>query len=117
MAVLIDGVEIVKPSTIEVTPFILQRAERAASGRLRVDIIAEKRALQLGWSLIKDADMKQILDLLSAGVFHQVAYPDPQNGESHTISAKVDGEIRLASWRTIGGVRYWRDVGISLIEE
>lgn len=117
MAVLIDGQEIINPSSMQPLPFDIRRTELMASGKLRVQIIAEKRMLHLGWSLIKDTDLKQILDLLSAKAFHTVTYPDPQHGEDHTITAVVDGNIQISSWRTIGGVRYWQDVSISLREQ
>ncbi len=115
--VTIDGVGIITPSDTRVVPFDIEKEERAASGKLRVDTVATKRRLQFGWSLIKHEDIKCILDLLAAKKFHTIVYPDPQGGEAHTITAKVDGNVQISSWRRIGGVRYWRDVSISLIEQ
>ena len=116
MAVLIDGVKIFSPSSIEPSKTVITREERTASGGLVVDVIAEKRSVSLSWDLLSYDDLKQILDILSTGVFHQLTYPDPQGGESHTITAKLNGEPRITSWRVVGGKRIWKNVSMSILE-
>lgn len=117
MAVFIDGVEIMNPSDRKVIMFDIEQEDRTASGRLVSDYVATKRILQLSWSIIKHDDLKQILDILTSRRYHTIIYPDPQNGETHTITAKVSGNIQIGSWRVIGGVRYWKDVSLSLVEQ
>lgn len=68
------------------------------------------------WEIITDADLQQILGILDSKVFHAVQYPDPQNGETATITAYV-GDINQAAWQKIGGTRYWKDVSLALIEQ
>jgi hypothetical protein len=112
MAVLIDGIEIFPPSSIDPTPLRIEREERTASGRLVVDTVAEKRSVIFNWSLIGYDELKAILDILSTGAFHQWTYPDPVNGEEHTITAKLAKEPSI----TTGGYRHWRNVSISIAE-
>jgi hypothetical protein len=116
MAVLIDGVKIFSPSSIEPTPIIVAREGQTASGKEVVDIIREKNSVTFDWDFIRYDDLKQILDILSTGVFHQLTYPDPQGGESHTITAKLNGEPRITSWRVVGGKRIWKNVSMSFLE-
>ncbi len=116
MAVLIDGVKIKDTADIRVSPFEIKKTERTASGRLVADVVAVKRSVRIGYSMIWDTDLKKIMDLLSTGVFHQLTYPDVQKGEAHTITVCLDGTVDAQSWRRFGDRRVWKDVTIPLIE-
>lgn len=116
MAVLIDGVKIFSPSSIEPTPIIVAREGQTASGKEVVDIIREKNSVTFGWDFIRYDDLKQILDILSTGVFHQWTFPHPQYGEAYTIIAKLQGEPRISNWRWLRGQRVWKNVSISILE-
>lgn len=113
---MIDGITIATPTELKVGVFRLSKAERTASGKMMMEIIAVKRRLDCKWALIKDTDLKQIMDLLDAKVFHTVTYPDPQTGETATITAYV-GDINMNAFRRIGNSRYYADVSLSLIEQ
>lgn len=116
MAVLINGIQIKTPTELKVGVFRLTKAERLASGKMAMEIIATKRRLDMRWEIITDADLQQILGILDSKVFHTVQYPDPQNGETATITAYV-GDINQAAWQKITGTRYWKDVSLALIEQ
>ncbi len=113
--VLIDNRQIVQPASIEIGKFRLTKAQRTADGTMVMELIATKRQVQLGWAVIAAPDLDYILDLLDTGVFHQLTFPDPQGGESMTITVYV-GDISYKAWQYRDGVRYWRDVSITLIE-
>lgn len=112
---LIDNTQIKTPTGLKVAPFRISKAERLASGDMSMEIIAVKRRLDLSYAIIKDTDIKQILDLLESKVFHTVTYPDPQNGEEHTITV-YEGDNSQNPGQKIAGTRYWEDVTIALIE-
>lgn len=116
MAVLINGVQIKTPTELKVGVFRLSKAERLASGKMAMEVIAIKRRLDMRWEIIADSDLRTILDILKGKVFHTVQYPDPQNGETATITAYV-GDINQAAWQKIAGTRYWKDVSLALIEQ
>lgn len=110
----INGIQIKTPQ-LKVGMFTISKSERLASGKMSMDIIATKRRLDLRWPLIKDTDLQQLLNTLASKTFHSVVYPDPQNGETATITAYV-GDRNMDAWQKIGS-RYWKDVSIALIEQ
>lgn len=112
---LIDGIQVRTPTSLKVSPFQITKAERNAAGDMVMDIIADKRRLDVEYALIKDTEMKQILDLLGTGPFHAVTYPDPQNGEEHTVTV-YRGDIGTQVGQQIAGTRYWQDVSLALIQ-
>ena len=116
MPMTIDGVQIKTPTELKVGIFRLSKAERLASGKMVMDIIATKRRLDLSWEIIEDNELQKILDLLDSRVFHTVVYPDPQSGEEYTITAYVR-DINQEIFQKRGGVRYWRGVTLALIEQ
>lgn len=116
MPVLIDGIQVKTPTGLKVGTFRITKSERLASGRMAMEIIAVKRRLDLSYAIIEDTDLKQLLDLLDAKVFHEVVYPDPQNGEQATITAYV-GDTGQEAGQRIAGTRYWQDVSVALIEQ
>lgn len=116
MTVLLNGIEIFSPSSIDPVPFYIEKEERAASGKLKVERVVEKQSVNFSWELISYDDLKEILDTLSTGVFHRWTYPHPQAGEAHTIVAKLIGEPTIRNFRVSGGVRYWKDVSMFIVE-
>lgn len=112
----LNNATIKTPTDLKVGVFRISKAERLASGKMAMEIIAVKRRLDLSYTLISDSDLKQILDILESKAFHTVTYVDPQKGESATITAYV-GDINQEAWQKLHGTRYWRDVSVSLIEQ
>jgi len=115
LPVLIDSTQIKTPTGLKVGTFRITKSERLASGLMSMEVIAVKRRLDLSWAVIKDVDLEPILDLLDSKVFHSVTYPDPQNGESATITAYL-GDTGQEAGQKIAGTRYWQDVSIALVE-
>lgn len=115
MPMLLDGVQIKTPH-LEVGSFLISKSERTADGTMTMDIIAEKRRLDLTWPLIKDVDLQQILSLLKSKTFHTVTYPDPEYGEDRTITV-YRGDVTTQAGHRVAGTRYWTDVSIALIEQ
>ncbi len=112
----INGITIKTPSHFKVSMFrITSNAERTASGKMKMDIIAIKRRLDLRYELISETELKKILDALESRTFHTVVYPDPQRGENAQIVAYA-GDINTDAWQKVGN-RYWRNVPIALIEQ
>lgn len=112
---IINGVTIKTPTELKVGVFRITKSERLASGKMAMEIIAIKRRLDMRWEIITDVELQKIMNTLESRVFHTVEYPDPQNGEDATITAYA-GDINYDVWQKVGN-RYWRNVGISLIEQ
>ncbi len=116
MPLLIDSIQVKTPTELKVGTFRITKSERLASGKMSMEIIAVKRRLDLSYAIIKDTDLKQIMDLLELKVFHTVTYPDPQKGEANTITAYL-GDTGQQAGQRIVGTRYWQDVSIALVEQ
>lgn len=112
---MINGITIKTPTDLKVGVFRITKSERLASGKMAMEIIAIKRRLDMRYEIITDVELQKILNTLESRVFHTVTYPDPQNGENATITAYA-GDINYDVWQKVGN-RYWRNVGISLIEQ
>lgn len=118
MAFLIDDTPIKTPHSIEVSPFIISKAERTADGTMQMDIIASKRRIDIGWNMIQEVDIQPILSLLGSRSFHKITYPDPEYGDDHDIIAyRGDVVATPTSIYSPSGSRYWADVQIALIEQ
>lgn len=115
--VTIDGQAISpNPSAIERGKFRLTKAERTADGTMVMDLIAVKHRIELRWNRIAEDAYRTILEHLEDGVFHAVAYPDPQaTGGRRMITAYV-GDITDGVWQRSAGVRWFQDVRVALIE-
>lgn len=113
--VTVDGHPLPNPSEIERGSFdIADNAERTADGTMVMDIVATKRKITLSYNMIADGDYATIRALKRPGrVFYSVTFPGP--GGNETMTAYF-GDITDRAWHTIGGVRWWQDVQISLIE-
>ncbi|QCX32450.1 hypothetical protein FDN13_01350 [Caloramator sp. E03] len=111
----INGITIKTPTDLKVGVFRITKSERTASGKMMMEIIAVKRRLDLRWEIISDIDLQIILNILESKVFHTVVYPDPQNGETATITAYV-GDINMEAWQKVGN-RYYKNVSLALIEQ
>ena len=111
----INQTTIKTPTELTVGIFRISKSERLANGDMSMEIIAVKRRLDCSWAVISATDLQQIQSVLDDGVFYTVEYVDPQNGETGTITAYV-GDIAQSVWFARGGIRYWKDVSLALIE-
>jgi hypothetical protein len=110
----INGTEIKTP-TLKVSTFVISNSERTADGTMVMDIIAEKRRLDLTWTIIRDTELEQVMALLSGQVFHTVTYPDPARGEETTITV-YRGDAGQDVGQRVAGTRYWQNVTLAFIE-
>lgn len=112
----IAGVEVARPAEVRFGRFDLSKAERAASGRMVMDIVrAGIRRVDVTWRYLPDPELQKILNLIAANKpFMQIEYPDA--GGQQTMSAYT-GDITYSTWHTRNGVRYWDEITIPFIEE
>jgi hypothetical protein len=116
VVITIDGTQIKSPTDLKIGIFRLSKAGRVSSGKMVMDIIAQKRRLDLTWEAIRGDHLNQILDLLDANTFYQVGYPDPKNPDAQTTITAYVGDINQTLFRT-DWKRVWKGVTIALIEQ
>lgn len=80
-----------------------------------IEVIATKTRVDARWKMLKDGDLKIILDLIASNKpFFPLEYPDVGGSQTKTC---YTGDITTSLWHTINGVRYWDEVSIPFIEQ
>jgi hypothetical protein len=111
----IATVKVTTPSEIKVSRFDITKSQRAASGKMIMQIIATKRRVDVTWKMLKDSDLATIINTIAANKpFFVLEYPDVGGAQTMTCYA---GDIVTSLWHTIGGIRYWEEVSIPFIEQ
>lgn len=111
----IAGITVKAPTELKVGRFDLSKSGRTASGKMMMEIIATKRRVDVVWKMLKDSELQQILDLITANKpFFSLEYPDAGGTKTMTCYA---GDILTSLWHTKNGIRYWEEVSIAFIEQ
>ena len=111
----IAGVTVKTPSELKVGRFDITKSNRAASGKMIMELIATKRRVDCVWAMITDNELQVIIDTITANKpFFSLEYPDA--GSSQTMTC-YSGDIVTSLWHTKNGVRYWEEVSIGFIEQ
>ena len=111
----IAGITVKAPTELKVGRFDLSKSGRTASGKMMMEIIATKRRVDVVWKMLKDSELQQILDLITANKpFFTLEYPDAGGTKTMTCYA---GDIVTSLWHTKNGIRYWEEVSIPFIEQ
>ena len=111
----IAGTTVKTPTELKIGRFDLSKSGRTASGKMVMDIIATKRRVDVVWKMLKDSELQQILDLITANKpFFSLEYPDAGGTQTMTCYA---GDIITSLWHTKNGVRYWEEVSLAFIEQ
>ena len=111
----IAGTQVKAPTELKVGRFDISKAERSASGKMMLEIIATKKRVDVTWKILPDSDLKAIINTITANKpFFTLEYPDA--GGSKTMTC-YSGDILTGLWHTKNGVRYWEEVTIPFIEQ
>ena len=111
----IAGVTVKTPSELKVGRFDITKSNRAASGKMMMELIATKRRVDCVWKMVSDSELQTIIDTITANKpFFTLEYPDAGGQMTMTCYA---GDIVTSLWYTKNGVRYWEEVSIGFIEQ
>ena len=84
-------------------------------GQTIVDNMKEKRTVEIGWNRMTGAALASLANLLSAGGFFTLVYPDPLSG-SRTMTCRArEQSARVYQYQN--GVPLWADVKLLLEEQ
>jgi hypothetical protein len=111
----IAGVTVKTPSELKVGRFDITKSNRAASGKMMMELIATKRRVDVVWKMVTDSELQTIINTITANKpFFSLEYPDAGGAKKMTCYA---GDIVTSLWYTKNGVRYWEEVSIGFIEQ
>jgi hypothetical protein len=111
----INNIKIPSPSSFKVGIMDISNAERNAQGDMLIDRIATKRKLEIGWSVLENIELSNLLQLVN-NVYFFVKYPDPMTGNIEIKTFYVgDRSIPLYSFKN--GKAVWNDISFNFIEK
>lgn len=113
---LIGGVEIPPPKSIDIQYTRIGKTETNAAGDTIMDLLAVKRKLSITWAHLNPEQAADVVTAVNAGPFVDVTVIDPETGETET------GEYRCTK-EALSSMRYesdapigYRDIEIDLTE-
>ena len=114
-AISANGVTLPSPVEIGTSEEIIWSANtgRSTTGLMVGDVVAEKRTLNIRWGVITAAEYGVIRSNLRSG-FHP--FTVTVDGNTATITA-YRGAITATMLGTYGGVTYYSDVSVSVIQQ
>ena len=110
-----NGVDLPSPVEIGTSEEIIWSANtgRSTTGLMVGDVVAEKRTLNIRWGILTAAEYDSIRSNLRSG-FHPFTLT--VDGAAATITA-YRGAIAGTMLGTYGGVTYYNDVSVSVIQQ
>jgi hypothetical protein len=110
----IDGVKIKEPHEFNIERYDITKAERLASGKMVMDLIAKKKKFIFNYNVLSGKALQALLDLIDTDkMFHEFTYEE--NGVLKTTTV-YSSPIKYQKFRTSMGW-YWKNVSFSLIEQ
>ncbi len=72
----INGKTIKAPTEITISPEILDKVERTIDGTMVVDIVADKRKVDVSWDYLSKEDMTLLVKQISEDKFAEISFHD-----------------------------------------
>lgn len=110
----INGVTVVAPKSFKVNIMDLdgENTNRNAKGVMLRDRIRVTRKLEIEWGPLTGNEIKKILNLVS-GVYFEVSYPDPKEGQITKIFYTGDRSAPAFDFKS----NMWLGLSFNLIEK
>lgn len=110
----LNGVKIKTPFPFKTSTYNLTKAGRAASGKMKMDIVAKKRKFFFNYDVIDADELKVIMDIIDGSqAFIEIEYYENNVKKSATVYV---GEMPKELHRT-GNLWYYRNFTFNLIEQ
>lgn len=87
---------------------------RNADGTAMIDFVAAKRKIEVEWPAMNTADMKSVMQAMSAVTF-EVTYIDPETGTENTITC-YKGDRTVPVYWIIDGEVLWESLKVNFVE-
>lgn len=117
MAITIKGGGVTLPSPVSVTAgneiIWSSNTGRSASGKMIGDVIAEKKTFAITWGVLTRAELESIRTQLISGFY---PFSLIEDGAVTSITA-YRGTLSATLLGSFGGVTYYKDVTVSVIQQ
>lgn len=112
----VNGKKIKAPTELTVTPEVLDKAERTADGTMVVDIIGEKRKVDVNWEYLSKEDMTALAKAIGADKFAEISFHDNGTGDLVTMTARSEGLTYQPHYDWAKAKITWKSVSVSFTE-
>ncbi len=116
MAITIKGGGVTLPSPVSITAgneiIWSSNTGRSASGKMIGDVIAEKTTFAVNWGVLTRAELESIRTALVSGF---LTFSLIEDGTATTVTA-YRGTLSAVLLGSFGGVTYYKDATVSVIE-
>lgn len=109
-----NGMTLPSPDSITVSDEIVWSANtgRSASGQMLGDAVADKKTFAITWGVLTRAELETVRSALQSG-FHP--FTMEEDGAVTTVQA-YRGTVSALLLGSFGGVTYYRDVTVTVIQ-
>ncbi|OPX88125.1 MAG: hypothetical protein A4E53_02142 [Pelotomaculum sp. PtaB.Bin104] len=117
MSLIIGGVTVKTPTEMPIEKYNLTKSGRVASGKMTMELVAQKRKLNCKYNTIREDDLQVILGKIydPANLFFSVTFDDA--GGQTTITAYAGAIKGYPFRRDTDNVWLWKDVEFALVEQ
>ncbi len=114
--ITLNGASLPSPATlsVRVSPQA-GSAQYNTLGQTVLDNMRDKRTVEIGWTRMTGAALAALANLLSAGGFFTLVYPDPLSGSREMTCRVRQQAARVYQYQS--GVPLWADVKLTLEEQ
>lgn len=112
----INGKTIKPPTEISFSFENLDKEERTLDGTMVVDLIAQKRKVDVSWEYLSKEDMAILSAETRNGVFVAVSYNDNSTGALTTMTARPQSLTYQPHFEWAKNRLIWKSVSISFVE-
>lgn len=113
----INGRAITPPKDVGHSIEILDKVERTMDGTMVVDLIGNKRKVDVSWDYLDKANMIILQEELNKSSFVNITYIDSETGEDITIEAKPSDLTYQAGYDWVKGQVIWKSVSVFFEEK
>ena len=113
----LNGTKIAAPTEISISLESLDKVERTMDGTMVVDIIGEKRSVEVTWEYLSKEDMTKLSTAVKNSKFVNVSFHDKETGNLVTMEAHGEGLTYLPYFDWVKNKLLWKTVSIVFREK
>ena len=113
----INGTAIAAPTEISISLESLDRAERTMDGTMVVDIIGEKRKVDVRWEYLSKEDMSKLSAAIKNSKFATISFHDKETGNITTMIARGENLAYMPFFDWAKNKLIWKSVAVLFKEK
>lgn len=112
----INSKKVKAPTELSQSFEVLDKTERTMDGTMVVDIIGQKRKIEVSWEYMSQTDLALLVKETKSGSFVTVHYNDPETGELSSMTARARDLTYQPYYDWAKGQLIWKSVSVGFVE-